>query len=100
MIGLGKIPGDGHVLHFVFTPDGSVALQQADGSRIGKFAVNLSQSPANLDIVWNDNSGIRAIFSLNDQELHIEGDNAQIRPETFSDSALVLKKSVTTVPYR
>lgn len=90
---VGEDPGDGHVLHFVFTPDGSVALQQADGSRIGKFAVNLSQSPANLDIVWNDNSGIRAIFSLNDQELHIEGDNAQIRPETFSDSALVLKKA-------
>jgi hypothetical protein len=90
---VGEEPGGGYVLHFVFMPDGSVLLQQADGSHAGKYAVDLSQSPANLDIVWNDNSGIRAIFSLNDQELHIEGDNAQIRPETFSDTALVLKKA-------
>lgn len=90
---VGEDPNDGEVLHFVFTPNGAVELQQASGWRKGTYSVDLTEPPAYLNIQWDGNSGLKAIYQTNDQELHIERGDVKTRPQSFSDSALVLKKA-------
>jgi hypothetical protein len=90
---VGEDPKDGEVLHFVFTPNGAVELQQASGWHKGTYSVDLTEPPAYLNIHWDDNSGLKAIYQTNDQELHIECGDVKTRPQSFSDGALVLKKA-------
>lgn len=90
---VGEDPHDGQVLHLVFTPNGMVELQRASGFKTGKYGVDLSKSPALVDMLWNDNSGIKAIFDLNNKELNIEQGDMQIRPQTFTASVLVLRRA-------
>ena len=90
---VGEEQDSGQVLQFRFSPDGTILFQRAGGSHAGKYAVNLSQSPANLDVRWNDNSNLKVIFEITNQELHIEGDDNYTRPQQFTDRVQVLKKA-------
>jgi hypothetical protein len=90
---VGEEQDSGQVFQFKFSPDGTIRVQGAGGSHTGKYAVDLSQSPANLDVRWNDNSNVKSIFVITNQELHIEGDDEYTRPQHFTDGVQVLKKA-------
>jgi hypothetical protein len=90
---VGEEQDSGQVLQFKFSPDGTIVFQRAGGSHAGKYAVDLSQSPANLNVRWNDNSNLKVIFEITNQELHIEGDDEYTRPQHFTDSIQILKKA-------
>ena len=90
---VGEEQDSGQVLQFKFSPDGTIVFQRAGGSHAGKYAVDLSQSPANLDFRWNDNSNLKVIFEITNQELHIEGDDDYTRPQHFTDSVQLLKRA-------
>lgn len=90
---VGEEQDSGQVLHFIFLPNGTIGFQQADGSHAGTYSVDLTHTPANLNVRWNDHYNLKAIFEITNQELHIEGGDEYTRPQNFSDSVQALKKA-------
>jgi hypothetical protein len=90
---VGEEQGSGQILHFIFLPNGTIGFQRADGSHAGSYFVDLTQTPANLNVRWNDHSNLKAIFEITNQELHIEGGDEYTHPQNFSDDVQVLKKA-------